>query len=186
MADYFVEELKPIALPEQRLILRTVEEEIGSYEVVYVEPLPYLVLDFGTIAAKSFARSPRTTNLIAVEEDKIDATKVLELPENGLAQWRMKILDDIEVKLFQPLATPRWVLKAVSLTIDKRLHQVNLPLNLTQFFQFENRSIGFKVRNPTEKEINLSRMVLYGWRFYLKPIPRPAPPYTIIPLGGRE
>jgi len=180
-------EFQPIALPEEKIILLTDGKELKPhawFKVTEVLPLPMLQLDFGAINAGGFATSPRITEATVVP-NKVVLTRVLEMPDLQLAQWRFRVLDDIQIKLFQPTARAVWVLKTQELWLDKRIEQIDPTLQGTEFYQFENREIAFQVRNPTEEAINLSRVLLRGWRLRLEKLPeRPAPPYTKISLGG--
>ena len=140
------------------------------YRVVNVEPLPSLVIDFGSLAANT------------KDTDRIDIVSGnLELPDNTLAQLRIKLLDDFNLYLYQPKA------KAKGTTTYKNFYvsydTQELSNNLVEFFQFEKRSAGIVRENLSATALPKTRVLFYGFKYELEPVSTIPEKYTVVPVS---
>jgi len=140
------------------------------YRVVNVEPLPTLVINFGSLAANT------------KDADRIDiVTNLLRMPDNTLAQLRIKLLDDFKLYFYQPKTTARGTTNQLQFYIDYNTQ--NLPDSLTEFFQFENRSAGIVRENPSATALTSTRVLFYGFKYTLEPVTITPEKYTVVPVG---
>ncbi len=170
----FKKEFEPIALVGENILILP---DNRAFKVVYIEQLPIYVKDFGPIAAGS--------EIVTGEAGVPDLVKgFLEMPKNELAQIRFKLLDDIEVRVFQPRRAGRFTTNAVQFVIDKRIEEIDPTLKLTEIFQFEDRSLAFIIRNPTNYNLSSSRILFMGYRYVLKELSQIPEKYVAVPVGA--
>ncbi|MEM2262331.1 MAG: hypothetical protein QXK24_07760 [Ignisphaera sp.] len=161
----FKKELEPIALPDE--IIKIIPQE-RFYRVKKVVPLPTFVHDFGPMAANTKDTEPL---------DIVKDTVKLEMPRLTLAQFRIQVLDDFELLLKQPKTTSKF-------TTTHREFFVSMKTpydNLTEFFQFEDRSAGI-VRNNPNGALDKTRVMFYGFKYELEEV-SPSPRYTVVEVG---
>lgn len=148
-----------MALAGENLLLVSSKGGYGLYTIAYLEALPVsgpLMGDAGALnaGANNAAYNP---------------TAILGMAYGQLAQWRAKILDDINVIVGQPSALARYATQSQTARWSRFLTLWELDY-MTEFFMFENQigqSPVFNVLNPTSKNIAHSRIAFYGFRFVL-------------------
>jgi hypothetical protein len=142
------------------------------YRVASVEPLPTFVQDFGSLAANG------------KDTDRIDIVSTfLRMPEKTLAQLRMKLLDDFNLYLYQPKAKAKGTTTFITSRVD--FHTQELSSNLTEFFQFEDRSAGIVRENPSATTLPKTRVLFYGFKYTLEEVTETPEKYTVVPVGER-
>lgn len=164
----FPENFEPVVRKGENVeLIKNDKDVLGYFVVKYVEPLPRKVHTFGSINAETSAGDAEVTDLY--------------MPDGELAQYRMTVLDDVEVTISQPKAKKRHATKSFVHTITPFIQQV--APHLTQFFVFEDEQVFFDVKNPTKYNRFNHRIMFYGWRFVLEKIAKPAT-FTSIPIEG--
>jgi len=140
------------------------------YKVVNVEPLPSLVIDFGSLAA------------YGKDTDRIDiVSQNLGLPDNTLAQLRIKLLDDFNLYLYQPKAKAKGTTTYKNFYVSYNTQE--LSNNLVEFFQFEKRSAGIVRENPSATALPKTRVLFYGFKYELEPVTTIPEKYTVVPVS---
>jgi hypothetical protein len=143
----------------------------GFYKVVGVEPIGRFVKDFAkTITAGSISEA--------------NEFEEVYMNENEFAQWRVWVLDDIEVRLNligrkETRGTTRYeVPTAYSFSM-----YTNDDDGQSQFFTFEDEKVYIDIKNPTQNTITRQRLELMGYRYTLEKITTVPDKYTDIPIG---
>jgi len=164
----FDKELVPIAQVGENILILP---DNKAYRVKRIKALPTLIHDFGTLRANT-----KDTEPIDIVKDTVK----LEMPRNTLAQFRMKILDDFEVYFRQPKSTAKWT------TVHREFFfDMHTPYeNLTEWFQFEDRSAGIVRNNPSNTDLEHTRIVFYGFQYELEELKAIPPRYTVVEVSG--
>jgi len=95
MAELYIYKpsLEPIGLPGETFhLIRAAGEE--DVEIAAVDALPEYIKDFGAIGAASWLRDQEDTNL--------------ELSGNEFGQFRMRVIDDVQLYIKNPSAVQKW------------------------------------------------------------------------------
>ncbi|RLJ08586.1 MAG: hypothetical protein DRP12_00025 [Candidatus Aenigmatarchaeota archaeon] len=158
-------DLEPVALPGENIVILP---DNKPFRVAWIEPLPAIDKDFGSLAAGAETGDTEVTDVYT--------------DENQLVQFRIIPLDDVEVTVKQPRAKGRWVTKVV----QAKLIKDNPHDNLAEMFQFEDRGLFFNVKNPTSYTLPASRVRLVGFRFVLEPLSEMPEKKTYVVVGGNE
>ena len=129
-----------------------------------VGALPELLNDFGTLAAATWSGDLAVTNLY--------------MNTMELAQYRMRVIDDVKVRLKSPSAVSQWR------TRDSAFELPQFPLDSaeqflkvfywmqSEFFVFEDADTPrFNLYSVTT--VTVSRVLFSGWRFRLEEIAEP-------------
>jgi len=144
----------------------------GYYRVLFVEPLHEIQYDFGALAAGGSA------------EDK--EIEDLYMPDNELAQYRIYCMDDIEVKVKQPMAKTRFPTDKVVTEITAFSHQLLQPkMHRNELFVIEDEKVLFTVTNPTKYPSYRNRIKAVGYRYVLEKLPEAVAPFAAVNVGGR-
>lgn len=156
VAELFTE-FRPIV--QSRMNIRIMpERDYGFFVVDGVEPTGKLSYDFGeTISGGKESEG--------LEFDE------LYMGRNELAQWRIWLIDDIEINLnligrsATRGSTKYDVTTAYSFSMDTNHYD-----SQSQFFTFQDEKIFFDVKNPTQTSISQERVVLMGFKYSLTEI----------------
>ena len=117
-----------------------------------VQPSSGMILDFGTIAAQG------TTADQTLETP-------LELGANELGQFRIKVLDDIRLTVFQPRQAGRFTIKRVQTTVSL-LSRINDPCgHLSEIYSFRDEFPFVNINNPGDAQLVITRALFYGFRY---------------------
>ena len=165
----FEKDFTPVVMPDQYV---KILPDYGFYKVLQVEPIGYLIKDFSvSIASESWSRGNELQEVYVLDDE--------------MAQWRLKVLDDIEV-IIAPLGKERkrGSLKYGSpVSAGKLVDTYNESENSTEFFSFEDEKIYIDIYNPTKYTITTERILLYGYKYKLEKMPTAPGKYTVIPIG---
>ena len=93
MGKIFSNEFDPILLPKETALIITANESFNA-ECVAVGALPEYEKDFGSLTAATWDNDNEDTNL--------------EMAENELAQFRIRIVDDVKLKFNNLAPTRQW------------------------------------------------------------------------------
>ena len=162
MGEVFKAEFDPILLPGQtaRIITETQQLDV---ECVAVGAMPEYMKDFGALTAATWATDKEDVNL--------------EMGNNGLAQLRMRVSDDIKVQLKNLISTNQWR------TIKTNFYLRQFPqgsgedflkeymFRASEIFVYENDTPRFDLYSDIA--LATSRILFSGWRFRLKQITAP-------------
>ena len=117
-----------------------------------ISPSSGMIVDFGTIAAQG------TTADQSLETP-------LELGNKELGQFRIRVLDDIRLSVFQPRQAGRFTIKRVQTTVGL-LSRINDPCgHLSEIFSFRDEFPFVDVNNPGDAALVTTRASFYGFRY---------------------
>jgi hypothetical protein len=160
-------ENEPVCLVGENLLVLP-KDKYGFYRVEWIEELNDVDHDFGTAAAE--------TELTEAE------VSGLYMSDGEIAGWRIKPIDDVEVKLSQPQAIGRWKTKELKTALK----------SATDFrkrgfiFIFEDEKAYFAVKNPTKYSVQRTLVRFKGlYRYVVKKLDKEVTPYTTIVVEGR-
>lgn len=165
----FGEGFTPVVRVGENLELQKSDtESLGYYKVLYIEPLPHHVHDFGALNTVASTGDTEVTDLY--------------MPDGELAQYWIVPLDDIEVTVSQPKARKRYATKNYVHIITPFIWQV--APQLTRIYMWEDEKVYFDVKNPTKYNRAMHRFLTFGWRLILKKLSAKPPQSTPIPIEG--
>lgn len=161
MADLYVfkSNFEPILLPRETAHLITAEEEFDA-ECVAVGALPWYQKDFGALTAATW------------DTDNEDAN--LEMSTNELAQFRMRIVDDMSLRFNNLAPTRQWRTSKTDFYL-KQFPQATGEDFLKEFFFKASEFFVFEDDTPrfdfySDITLATARVIFSGWRFRLKRI----------------
>ena len=167
----------PVVQIGERVLLLTSEGDIPA-RVTWIEPIPWIEIDFGAITAGN------TTDEREMEE--------LYVEDNEFAQYRMRILTD-NVVLWRH-ACP----KAVVYYATKEEYPYVPPAStydaidalkrdqLTEFFQYKDTKRFIQLKNIGTTGVTESKVAFFGYIFQFEKLPKAEKPYTVIPCIARK
>ena len=135
-----------------------------NVKCISVGALPELVSDFGALVAATWSVNNQDTNL--------------EMNIMELAQFRMRILDDMMLRISSPPSVRQWSTKRAQFYLptfptDPGLDFfANLYWKMSEFFVFEDNTPRFDCYSDATSAT--SRILFSGWRFTLEKIQVPA------------
>lgn len=149
--------IMPLAGPNENVLVHR-DSLWFLYRVTGVEavqPASGMIVDFGTIAAQ------------ATTSDQSLQTP-LELGVNELGQFRIRVLDDIRLSVFQPRQAGRFTIKRVQ-TLVGLLGRINDPCgHLTEFYSYRDEYPFVDINNPGDSQLVISRAAFYGFRYKIE------------------
>lgn len=170
MGYVFKKELEPVALYDDIVGLITSTGAVSYFKVQHLEPLPEYTHDFGSIAAGN-----------STQISQIDAIK---LGKGWLGHYRVQVVDDIQVKAFQPKSVAKWAATELFLVSPE-----SSPDNLTEFFAKEDQVPFFTATNPTDYNTPMARVKFRGFKYMIEEVGReeipPEKKVTYIPIESR-
>jgi len=117
-----------------------------------IQPASGMIVDFGTIAAQ------------ATTSDQSLQTP-LELGTNELGQFRIRVLDDIRLSVFQPRQAGKFTIKRVQTQVGL-LTRLNDPCgHLTEFYSYKDEYPFVDINNPGDAQLVITRALFYGFRY---------------------
>lgn len=162
----YKKDFEPVAQIDE--VIKIVPDNV-FYRVKNIVPLPTFIHNFGSLGANA-------TDTEAI--DIVRSTVRIEMPKGFLAQFRLKVIDNFELIFRQPINTTRYTTVHTTFVVSPDTVQDNL----TEFYQFENRSAGIIRRNPTGTALTSTRVMFYGFKFELEQV-SPSPKYIPVPVG---
>jgi hypothetical protein len=148
--------IEPVVEAGQNLLL---QDRLGYYlyRVAYVEPLPRshaIMFNGGALTAGQVLGNLNTQTQ-------------LDMQYGQLAQLRMRVLDDIDVVVYQPSATARGSNKNQIADFNAYDALYDNFDHLSEVFIFEDQRIFFQFTNPTQYPLTQSRVSVYGIKYVL-------------------
>lgn len=122
------------------------------FEIVFVEPIPPITKDFGSISAGSTSAGNKITELEMEGGTKSDFSDFFHL--------RMVLLDDTELTVKEPVTTSRFQ----TLNDDVAIN-IFTPPELTELVVMEDNTLTIDAKNPSQYTLPQSRVRFYGWRY---------------------
>ena len=161
-------EFKPVVAP--RMYVRLLPS-YGFFKVLGVEPIGQIVKNFNkTIAANDTYRN--------VEFEEV------YMQENEMAQWKVTVLDDFEMRLkLVGRESIRGSTKYSSDEIATFSIYTNDEDGINQFFTFQDEKVYVDLVNPTSVQITKERVRLVGYKYKLAKLEEEPEIWTDIPIG---
>jgi len=126
------------------------------YEVKEIQALfdGQLINDFGSCATVVLKEPAEYTDLY--------------MATNWLGQYRMMVLDDIEVQRLHPRAVIGSSTESVITKITRFTQLLDPTLRSTEFFQYEDKpEMFFQVKNTTKYTLSKTRVLFFGFGMFL-------------------
>lgn len=169
--------ITPVAGVGEHILVRRVKNYY-MYRVLYREGLPPsapLMRDFGAVAAAA------TTAGVSLQTP-------LEMDDFHLGQFRVKVLEDIRLTIWQPRSIGRFQTKNIISQITKFTEIVDPCGHMTELFTFEDEWPFVDINNPTDYNLAVSRVLFYGFKYVLDKVgeyteaqlPGISQPYTAV------
>lgn len=141
--------------------------------VTFVEPLQPQVIDLGALPAAAPAAWPAPGAQRELSE--------LKLGEREFGQWRLLILDDFLLEVRLPAATGRFVTKAG----PTRASRLSLAKEqLLELYTYRDTVPTVQPLNPNFSALEMSRLLVAGFRYVFEVLERAPKEYTAIPVYG--
>jgi len=147
------------------------------FNIIYIEPLPPsydTIKDFGSISNGS-----------SLSNQKLD---LIELDDLELGQFRFKVLDDIQVTVFQPKASKRFAIKNTTIRVDKLSQLYDPDLEFSEIFVYKDKYPYVDVENNSGEDLSKTRIIFFGYRFVLEELevePSPDETYYVVSSGRK-
>lgn len=166
----FSKNFEPIAKPSENVCIVGAggKGAVKYFKVLGIEPLPALIKDFGAITNGTSVTS-------TVDE--------LYLNKSQLAQYRMKLIDNVVVKIYQPAANTRSATKSGTFTINQNIAPNDSSVEfspLTEFYIYEDQEIKFEVINESGSDLSSSKILFAGFKYKLKELEEEPDKYTTV------
>ncbi len=160
----YTREFEPILLEGHTATLHGtgLPDEGLNVRCVAVGALPEYWNDFGALAAGAWSTSNTDTNL--------------EMNTMSFAQYRMRVVSDMRLRLNHPGSVTQWRTKNTSFYLPQFPEELpecikEFYWNSSEFFVFQDNTPEFDLYSSTAQ---VSSIVVYnGWRFKLQPISEP-------------
>ena len=151
-------EMEPIVDPGQQLLVVD-REGYNLYRAAFIEPLPYsraLVVDLitGTVATGAAGAQVSMTNL-------------LDMQDNQAGQFRMEVLDDIDVLVSQPQSVARYSTRNVSSPVSMFSKLRDRCAHTTETFILGQDRTYMTPTNNGGRGITLGRVAFWGFKYVL-------------------
>ena len=167
---------EPIVQIGEHVLLLTGRRDIPA-RVTWIEPVPWIEIDFGAITAGE------TTDEREMEE--------LYVEDNEFAQYRMRIQTDNVVlwRHASPKAAVYYATKKVYPAMQPgSIYDAIEPLKrgqLSEFFQYKDTGRYMQLKNTGTSDVTESKLAFFGYIFEFEELPRAEKPYTPIPCVAR-
>jgi hypothetical protein len=151
--------ITPIAGIGQNILVYK-QKKYFLYNVVYREGLPYsapLMMNFGAIAAGATLAGQSLQN-------------ILEMPDNQIGQFRMQVLDDVQVTLWEPRSNGRFQLKNNIAQVSAYTALQDSCGHTTEFFVHEATWPFVDITNPRVAATVTARIAFYGFKYVVEQI----------------
>ncbi len=148
--------IEPVVEVGQNLLLVD-RENYHLYQVSYIEPLSRsapLIFDAGALNAASVTTVQNTQT-------------ILDMQFGQLAQIRMRVIDDINVVVFQPQAIARQANKNQIANINAFSAIYDPWDSLSEHYIFEDQRIFLQITNPRRYNLAQTRISFYGFKYVL-------------------
>jgi len=129
------------------------------YKILYVEGLMRsdpITIDIGALAAAAQSAMTQVT--------------LLQMPDQEFAQFRMEVLDDVEVAVYQGRADQRHKLFTRAATLTRFQPLFDPDANVSEMYEFEDNYIFLQATNLTSYPVTQARVVCWGYRYVPDPL----------------
>lgn len=177
-------DFEPVVQIEEKVLLITNTGKIPA-KVIYIEPIPWIEIDFGALTAGSQS-SERELEELYVED-------------NEFAQYRYAVLSsNLKVVSHKcPAAAPYYsTKKGVYIEVPDistyGTYEPTKNLQLTEFYQYKDTTRTMVVQNTGTTDLSESKVAFFGYVFVFEVLDKIEKPYTAIPcvarssIGGRS
>jgi len=159
-------ELTPIVKYGENLYLIPLKK---YFSVMYVEPLPGDLKDFGALSAGEVAAGyTQVTDM--------------NMSEFELAQWRVKLLDDITLSIRQKQGVGKYITRNVMEQLEFRTAIYSGSGNMFEIYVYEDEAPWIQATNPTNYDIEKSRIFFEGFRYVLQELTDVPSKSTAVPV----
>lgn len=151
-------DMEPIVDPGQQLLIVD-REGYNLYRAAFIEPIPYsraLVIDLitGTVATGAAGA-------------QVSMTTLLDMQDNQAGQFRMELLDDIDVVVSQPQSVARYSTRNVNATVSRFSKLRDRCGHLTETFILGQDRTFLTPTNNSGRGITLGRAAFWGFKYVL-------------------
>lgn len=159
MGKIFDSGFDPVMLPGETAHLITSQEEL-DVECVAVGALPWYQKDFGALTAATWDTDQEDTNL--------------EFDDATLAQFRIRVLDDIWVRFNNLAPTRQWRTRRTDFYLRQFPQEPGFDFlaeymfKASEFFVYKQDTPRFDFYS--EVATTTARVLFSGWRFRVRPI----------------
>ena len=107
---------------------------------------------------------------VAAPQTAITQLTLLQMPDTEFAQFRMEVLDDVQVAVYQGRADQRHKLFTVASVLNRSLPLFDPCAHSTEMYEFEDNFIFLQATNLTQYPVTQARVVSWGFRYVLEPL----------------
>lgn len=167
-------DFEPMVLIGETAQLIKVDETLNM-RCTGLTALPYYIKDFGSINASTTSSAQQDTNL--------------EMGKREMAQFRMMVLDDIQVKLYIPSSVKLWRTSRQDFWLpqtenDTPEYLAKMWFKMSEFFVYETTIPSFDLVTNVGPTRGSSRVVFTGYRYQFALLPAGQFGKTIIRLNA--
>ena len=107
---------------------------------------------------------------VAAPQTAITQLTLLQMPDTEFAQFRLEVLDDVQVAVYQGRADQRHKLFTVASVLNRSLPLFDPCAHSTEMYEFEDNYIFLQATNLTSYPLTQARVVSWGFRYVLEPL----------------
>ena len=156
----FKKEFEPVVRVGENIAIPKTAEKMEYYQVTYVEAVQPMII---------------AVDLTASEQKHEYKLEDIELEDNEAGQWRLKVLDLVNVGMNFPTASAKWTTK------NSRTYATPLSSeNALEFFTIKDDVPTLYLTNPIT-EAQTVRIMVWGFKYSLKKLDREPAEYTVFP-----
>jgi len=93
---------------------------------------------------------------------------LLQMPDQEFAQFRMEVLDDVQVAVYQGRADQRHKLFTVNAALNRSLPLHDPDAHTTEMYEYEDNYLFLQATNLTAYPITQARVSFWGYRYVLE------------------
>jgi len=170
-------DFEPVVQINEHVLLVTPEGQIPA-RVTWIEPIPWIEVDFGEITAGNLTDEREMEELYVADDE--------------FAQYRMRILTD-NVILYRhacPKATVYYATEKEYPYIPPASTYDEIESlkrgQLTEFYQYKDIKRYMQLQNVGTTTVSESKVAFFGYVFEIEKLPSIEKPYTVIPCMARK
>ncbi len=148
--------IEQIVLPNE-IVGIWINKVYEFYKVQFIEPI-----------TRSSPVSQDLGALAAAGASAITQITLLQMPDLEFAQFRMEVLDDVEIIISQGRADQRHKLQQVVSTLGRMNALFDPCGHLTELYEFEDNYIFLQATNQTGYALTQARVAFWGFRYVLE------------------
>ena len=167
---------EPIVQIGEKVLLLTGSGQIPA-RVIWVEPLPYLEINFGALAAGATS-DEREMEELYVEDDEFAQYRCVPVTDN------IAIVEHSAPKAAKYYATKSEIFEIRDKTTIQAIEPIK-RLQLHEFFQYKDEKRYMRVKNIGTSDLTEAKVAFFGYVFVFEKLPKIEKPYTAIPCVAR-